>query len=67
MKYKPVHFYELRPAYGILNPSPSLVGQPEVTTKSKTDRLRELKKMADEKLITEAEYEREKQKILDEP
>ena len=35
-------------------------------TKSKTDRLRELKTMFDEKLITKEEYESGKKKILDE-
>lgn len=36
------------------------------TEKSKTDRLRELKQMFDEKLITQDEYTKEKKKILDE-
>jgi predicted Zn-dependent peptidase len=35
-------------------------------TKSKADRLRELKKLLDEKIITQEEFEKEKKKILDE-
>lgn len=35
-------------------------------TKSKADRLRELKKLLDEKILTQVEFEKEKKKILDE-
>lgn len=62
MKYKPTHTYELIPASGNglqkqIQPTPS---------KSKADRLRELKQLLDEKVITQEEYEKEKKKILDE-
>jgi hypothetical protein len=35
-------------------------------TKSKADRLRELKQLLDENILTQEEYEIEKKKILDE-
>lgn len=35
-------------------------------TESKAGRLRELKKLLDEKVVTQAEYEKEKKKILEE-
>jgi hypothetical protein len=60
MKYKPTHTYELIPGSGsetkIINPQP----------KSKADRLRELKQLYEEKLITQEDYEKEKKKILEE-
>lgn len=37
-----------------------------VNTKSKADRLRELKQLLDEKILTQEEYDKEKKKILDE-
>ena len=69
MKYDPDHTYELRPLgtgnqppiYGV----PAPPSQQAVVTKSKADRLREAKKLLDEKILTEAEYETEKKKILD--
>lgn len=62
MKYKPTHSYEL---------SPSLDTEPEVknesvTEKSKAERLRELKKLFDEGILTKEEFEKEKKKILEE-
>lgn len=67
MKYKPQRMFELKPSFGFHDAPLRLTAPPEVTTKAKADRLRELKKLFDEKLINETEYEREKQKILDEP
>ena len=79
MKYDPQHTYELRPLsaidqpiatppasmaapiYGV--PTPSV--QQATGTKSRADRLREAKKLYDEKILTEKEYEAEKKKILD--
>ncbi len=65
MKYKPTHTYELTPSSGneqqIIKTNPQQ-NQP----KSKADRLRELKQLLDEKVITQEEYEKEKKKILEE-
>lgn len=68
MKYKPTRTYELRPL-GTQPPTaapstPQSVVQ--ATGKSKADRLRETKKLLDEKILTQQEYEVEKQKILNE-
>lgn len=78
MKYDPEHAYELRPLSGsqpaVAPPASTaapLYGQPfapatqTATTKSKADRLREIKQLFDEKVLTEKEYETEKKKILD--
>lgn len=56
MKYKPFHIYELKPANGEAPDG-----------KSVTERLRELKRMHDEKLITDSEYEAAKKKLLETP
>lgn len=65
MKYKPTHTYELKPIPG--NEQLRTETQPQQNQiKSKADRLRELKQLLDEKVITQAEYEKEKKKILEE-
>lgn len=75
MQYDPEHTYELRPLegtqpvagstaapiYGVPNAPAALTTGP----KSKADRLREIKQLLDEKILTEKEYEAEKKKILD--
>jgi len=61
MKYKPTHTFEMVPVSGTQVSAPSTVQQ---TEKSKSDKLRELKQLFDDKLISQAEYEKEKQKIL---
>ena len=65
MKYKPLHTYELTSNTGSVKPiiidvSPSNLSQ------SKADRLRELKQLFDEKLITQLEYDAQKKRILGE-
>ncbi|HLT94539.1 MAG TPA: PEGA domain-containing protein [Membranihabitans sp.] len=66
MKYKPVHHYEMVP----LDPNrPNQVNENipnDNVTGSKAERLRELKGLLDDKIITEEEFEKEKQKILNE-
>jgi hypothetical protein len=65
MKYKPIHSYELTPSSG--NEQPKVrTNLQQNQTESKVDRLRELKKLLDEKLITQEEYEKEKKKVLEE-
>ncbi len=65
MEYKPTHNYELipLPATGdtITTEVPGAV-----QVKSPTERLKELKKLLDDKLITEKEYETRKKAILEE-
>ncbi len=70
MKYKPTHSYELKPATTIQTQT---VVEPEVKIqtlatepRSKAERLRELKELLDEKIITQEEFEKEKKKILEE-
>lgn len=76
MKYDPEHTYELRTPGDSGQPmttppaslaAPALVPAAAQTTgaKSKADRLRENKRLYDEKVLTEKEYEAEKKKILD--
>ena len=63
MKYKPTHTYELSP---IFDNQPTISSEEKQNTKSKADRLHELKQLLDEKIITQEEYEKEKKKILEE-
>lgn len=75
MKYDPDHTFELRPLGGTEQPaitppanaSPIYGVTAEATpkTQTKADRLRDIKKLFDEKILTEKEYEVEKKKILD--
>ena len=65
MKYKPTHTYELTTSSGNEQPIIKTNSQ-QNQTKSKADRLRELKQLLDEKVITQEEYEKEKKKILEE-
>ncbi len=62
MKYRPMHHYELEKANrNEYSPNPSApVGQ------SKAQRLRELRQLLDDKIITQEEFEAEKLKILGE-
>ncbi|GAA3963922.1 hypothetical protein GCM10022407_08220 [Hymenobacter antarcticus] len=63
MKYKPVHSYELKSLTPAQNPGP--VTAPPI--KPRAERLRENKKLLDEKILTPQEYEKEKSRILSEP
>ena len=60
MQYQPVHNYELKP----LTPDNETNVVPLASQKSKADKLRELKHLLDEKIITTEEFEKEKAKIL---
>jgi hypothetical protein len=62
MKYKPVHTYQLQP---INENQAAPINNKNQIQKSKADKLRELKQLLDEKIITQDEYEKEKKKILD--
>ena len=61
MKYKPTHNYELSPIDPDISSSSS-----SVTSNSKAEKLRELKQLFDENIITQEEFETEKKKILEE-
>jgi hypothetical protein len=64
LKYKPMHNYELVPAAPA---QPIQVPHPATApVKTKFERLRELKQLLDDKIITQEEFSREKKKILDE-
>jgi len=64
MQYKPVHSYVLQPVVTEPASTPEMQ-KSQLITKSKMDRLRELKQLLDEKIITTEEFEKEKAKILD--
>jgi hypothetical protein len=64
MKYKPTHTYELVPLSG--NQQPIIKSQKTNNQQSKAERLRDLKQLLDEKVLTQEEYEKEKKKILEE-
>ena len=66
MDYNPTHNYEL--VLVGTNTSVTDKNTPQVNTsgKSKLERLKELKALLDDKAITQAEYDIEKKKILDE-
>lgn len=66
MKYKPIHTYELIPNSENLKIADKTKIQNQINPKSKAERLRELKALLDEKVITQGEYENEKRKILEE-
>jgi hypothetical protein len=62
MKYNPVHEYELVPYM----PEDKLMNIPtqENVSFSKADKLRDLKRLLDDEIITQEEFEKEKAKIL---
>jgi hypothetical protein len=70
MQYYPSHNYELVPTQDIEQSNENVIQNnsvPQKTTiSSKADRIRELKKLVDEGLLTIEEFEKEKKKILEE-
>lgn len=67
MKYDPSRTYELSPASGAapLSGAPMPLANDQPASTSKAVRLRELKKLLDEGILTKQEYEKEKKKVLD--
>ena len=64
MKYKSTHSYELKPIAldnELILDAPQIQNNPQ----SKAVKLRELKQLLDEKIITAEEFEKEKTKVLD--
>ncbi|HEY6915497.1 MAG TPA: PEGA domain-containing protein [Paludibacter sp.] len=64
LKYKPTHSYVLDPI-NVDDNINSNTQQTQSTPKSKTEMLRELKQLLDEKIITTEEFEKEKAKVLE--
>ena len=64
MKYKPVHPYEMQPFTTPSTLSPSATSA--TYNAALPEQLRQLKKLVDEKVITPAEYEAQKKKLLGE-
>ena len=64
MKYKPSRTYELKSTSDSLETK--IESKEALLTKTKTDQLRELKKLLDEGIITQEEFEKEKKKVLEE-
>ncbi|MDD4972092.1 MAG: PEGA domain-containing protein [Paludibacter sp.] len=64
MQYQPEHMYELKPVIVEEEVKPAI---PKIQHNSwnKADRLRELKQLLDEKILTPEEYEKEKAKVLE--
>lgn len=65
MEYKPTHNYELVPL-AATNQDTQVQSEQTQPDLSKVQRLKELKQMLDENLITQDEFNKAKQKILDE-
>lgn len=69
MKYSPTHDYELMPVSDSQPQTPSIAPMPlandAAVSTSKATRLREIKKLLDDGILTKDEYEKEKKKILD--
>lgn len=65
MKYKPFRTYELTPESDFYDSTEHFPLQQD-QFKSKAERLRELKQLLDEKVITQEEFDKEKKKILNE-
>ncbi|MGJ1445647.1 PEGA domain-containing protein [Sphingobacterium spiritivorum] len=63
MKYKPERTYDLIPAGAS---KPQAVTSDKANSKSTADRLKELKELFDQKLISQEEYDAQRKKILDE-
>jgi hypothetical protein len=70
MKYYPEHFYELWPIVPDEAPEDQLLPPPPplkvAIPDSKVERLRELKKLLDEKILTESEFQNMKEKLINE-
>lgn len=66
MKYYPEHYYELYPLMRDDKNEDKYITAPNTDIKTKADSLRELKQLFDEKLITESEYQKGREKILNE-
>lgn len=66
MKYKPTHTYELIPTSDVDSVEKKKVVKQKTSNQSKAERLRELKTLLDEDIITSEEFEIEKKKILEE-
>jgi hypothetical protein len=64
MKYQPEHNYVLKPNTTETEVKTEVQNK-QTNSKSKVDRLRELKQLLDEKIITLDEFEKEKAKVLD--
>lgn len=64
LDYKPSRTYQLTPLKN--RNSSETVTEMQYLSTSKLEKLREIKKMLDEKLITEEEYQKQKAKILEE-
>ena len=65
LKYKPVHNYDLVPA-NVDNTYSTEIQQNYIPSTSKATKLRELKKLLDDKILTQEEFEKEKVKVLNE-
>ena len=68
MKYKQEHTYELTPGNNNYNNNTqtTISTQDNQITSVKVMKLRDLKKLLDEKIITQEEYDNEKKKVLEE-
>lgn len=73
LQYNPTHNYELIPLEidqdnysGVLAPDENATSPALQPISTKVQRLRELKQLLDEKVITTEDFEKQKQKILDE-
>jgi ABC-type metal ion transport system substrate-binding protein len=68
MKYNPVRVYELQPIDPAKHITENQIAENKelVISKSKAERIRELKQLEDEGLISKEEFEKGKKKILDE-
>ncbi|MFZ6052560.1 PEGA domain-containing protein [Halocola ammonii] len=62
MNYKPIHRYELTPKVE----EGQGIDKEKEQKKTKAERLRELKRLLDENILTQEEFEKEKKKILEE-
>lgn len=66
MKYKPSHTYELTEISADSTVNIKTDSKKRLQNSSKAERLRELKELLDENILTQEEYDQQKKKILDE-
>jgi uncharacterized protein YceK len=62
MKYQPFHSYELTP---LSNQQPAMAQPVRSTQQSVVDKLKALKQLLDENILTQEEFDKEKAKILE--
>jgi hypothetical protein len=65
MEYNPIRTYEMIPIYEQEQPATQILQTQDDQSSSKFEKLKELKQLLDENIITQEEFDKEKAKILE--